>query len=67
MAALRNPGSLANRFLVAAYADEDVMTEGAVDPAKVRPFVLTTPDRNYWALGDLVGKAWSIGAPLKKS
>jgi flavin reductase (DIM6/NTAB) family NADH-FMN oxidoreductase RutF len=47
------------------YASEAVLTDNKVDPAKLRPFVLTMPSNTYWALGEPVGTAWSIGKALK--
>jgi flavin reductase (DIM6/NTAB) family NADH-FMN oxidoreductase RutF len=46
------------------YATESILTEGAVDVVKLRPFVLTMPGNGYWALGERVGDAWSIGKAL---
>lgn len=46
------------------YASEAVLTDGAVDVAKLRPFVLTMPGNSYWALGERVGDAWSMGKTL---
>ena len=37
------------------------------DMKKIKPFILTMPDNNFWALGDCVGKAWNAGKKLKKS
>jgi flavin reductase (DIM6/NTAB) family NADH-FMN oxidoreductase RutF len=48
------------------YAAEEILTDGAVDVAKLRPFVLTMPDCSYWALGERVGAAWNIGKALLK-
>ena len=48
------------------YADDEILTDGAVDVAKLRPFVLTMPDSGYWALGERVGSAWNIGKALLK-
>jgi flavin reductase (DIM6/NTAB) family NADH-FMN oxidoreductase RutF len=53
--------------VVNVYASEGVLTEGKVDPLKLRPFVLTMPGNAYWALGEHVGEAWSIGKGLLKS
>jgi flavin reductase (DIM6/NTAB) family NADH-FMN oxidoreductase RutF len=50
--------------VVNVYATEAVLTDGKVDPVKLRPFVLTMPGNTYWALGDPVGEAWSIGKAL---
>jgi flavin reductase (DIM6/NTAB) family NADH-FMN oxidoreductase RutF len=49
------------------YATETVLTEGAVDVVKLRPFVLTMPGNSYWALGERVGDAWSMGKALIKT
>ena len=49
-----------------AYATESVLTDGKVDVFKLRPFVLTMPDNSYWALGDRIGDAWSMGKMLLK-
>ncbi|MBN1631716.1 MAG: flavin reductase family protein [Thermoleophilia bacterium] len=48
------------------YATEAVLTDGVVDVVKLRPFVLTMPDNSYWALGERVGDAWSLGKALLK-
>jgi flavin reductase (DIM6/NTAB) family NADH-FMN oxidoreductase RutF len=49
------------------YASEGILTaEGTVDATKLRPFVLTMPGNAYWALGEYVGEAWSIGEALRK-
>ena len=50
-----------------AYATESVLTDSTVDVAKLRPFVLTMPDDSYWALGERVGDAWSMGNTLLES
>lgn len=34
---------------------------------KDQPFTLTMPDNHYWGVGDPVGRAWRIGAALKKT
>ncbi|MFH1079535.1 MAG: flavin reductase family protein [Pseudomonadota bacterium] len=52
--------------IVEAYCDETCMTDDNPDIQKIRPFTLTMPDNNYWAVGDLTGKAWRIGAKLNK-
>jgi flavin reductase (DIM6/NTAB) family NADH-FMN oxidoreductase RutF len=51
--------------MVGVYSEEQYLTDGNLDFQKVKPFVLTMPDNNYWALGDSVGKAWSSGKSLK--
>jgi hypothetical protein len=44
-----------------------VLTDGKIDPVKLRPFVLTMPGNTYWALGEAVGEAWSIGKAMLKT
>ncbi len=53
--------------IVAAYADEDCLTDGRPDIVKINPLVLTMPDNNYWTVGDHAGQAWSAGKKLKKT
>jgi flavin reductase (DIM6/NTAB) family NADH-FMN oxidoreductase RutF len=48
------------------YASESVLTDGKIDPLKLRPFMLTMPDNGYWALGERVGTAWDAGKALLK-
>lgn len=48
--------------IVATWVDEGSLDEkGRPDITKVRPFTLTMPDNRYWAVGEQVGDAWSIG------
>lgn len=51
--------------MAGVYSEEQYLTDGNLDFQKVKPFVLTMPDNNYWALGDVVGKAWSSGKSLE--
>jgi flavin reductase (DIM6/NTAB) family NADH-FMN oxidoreductase RutF len=51
--------------VVNVYAAETVLTEGRIDPVKLRPFVLTMPTNAYWALGEYVGPAWEVGKSLR--
>jgi flavin reductase (DIM6/NTAB) family NADH-FMN oxidoreductase RutF len=53
--------------VISVYASESVLTDGKVDPVKLRPFVLTMPDNGYWALGERVGDAWDIGKVFLKN
>ena len=53
--------------VVNVYASEAVLTDGKIDPVKLRPFVLTMPGNTYWALGEAVGEAWSIGKAMLKT
>mgnify|MGYP002682270165 CR=1 FL=1 len=50
--------------MVAAYADEDQLSQGAPDAKKMNLFFLTMPDNKYWCLGDEVADAYSVGKGL---
>lgn len=50
--------------IVETYADEDTLSEGKPDIKKIHPFVLTMPDNRYWAIGEQIGDAWSVGRQL---
>ncbi len=48
--------------IVATWTEERFLdANGKPDIAKVRPFTLTMPDNRYWAVGEQIGDAWSIG------
>ncbi|HEY5530147.1 MAG TPA: flavin reductase family protein [Thermoleophilia bacterium] len=48
--------------LVATWTEERFLDEKSrPDIEKLRPFTLTMPDKRYWAVGDQVGEAWSVG------
>ena len=48
--------------IIATWTEERFLDEaGKPDITKLRPFVLTMPDNRYWAVGEQVGQAWSIG------
>ena len=45
-----------------AYARPDCLTDaGQPDIEKIKPFTLTMPDNNYWAVGEKLGRAWNMG------
>jgi flavin reductase (DIM6/NTAB) family NADH-FMN oxidoreductase RutF len=50
--------------VVDVYVDQNCMTDGAPDVAKIDPLVYS--DAKYFHVGELVGKAFSIGRALKK-
>jgi flavin reductase (DIM6/NTAB) family NADH-FMN oxidoreductase RutF len=52
--------------MVNIHTEEKYLTDGKPDTAKIRPFLLTMPDNRFWAVGEVIGKAWSAGAPLLK-
>ena len=38
-----------------------LLSDGKPDIARLRPFVLTMPDNRYWAVGEHIADAWSVG------
>jgi flavin reductase (DIM6/NTAB) family NADH-FMN oxidoreductase RutF len=52
--------------VTAVHADESVLTDGCLDPAKLQSLLLSMPDNSYWTLGEVAGKAWQAGKALKK-
>ncbi len=52
--------------IVNAYSEEKFLTNGKPDITKIKPFTLTMPDDQYWAIGEDLGPAWNIGNKLKK-
>jgi flavin reductase (DIM6/NTAB) family NADH-FMN oxidoreductase RutF len=51
--------------IVEAFSEDQYLTDGHPDVKKINPFTLTMPDNGYWAVGDNVGRAWSIGKLFK--
>jgi len=51
--------------IVNVCADESVLTNGKVDPAKLRPITFDPMNHTYLALAERVGKAFSDGNQLK--
>ncbi|MBO4862150.1 MAG: flavin reductase family protein [Firmicutes bacterium] len=47
-------------------ADESVLTDGKVDPAKLRPIMYDIENHLYWGFGKPAGKAFSDGRKLDK-
>lgn len=45
-------------------ADEAILTEGKIDPSKLKPVTYDTVNKTYIALGNVVGKAFSDGKKL---
>ena len=53
--------------IVGVLADKAVLDEkGKVDPTKLNAFVFDQFQSGYYAIGEKVGQAWHIGAPLMK-
>ena len=51
--------------IVNVSADESVLTDGKIDPAKLRPITFDPMNNTYVALGKVVGKAFGDGLKLK--
>ena len=47
--------------IVGTYAEVEVLTNGAVDIAKLKPLLFDMASRKYWSLGEPVAKCWSAG------
>ncbi|MCE5336587.1 MAG: flavin reductase family protein [Desulfobacteraceae bacterium] len=52
--------------LVETYAEDSVLTEGAIDISKVKPLLFDMASRKYFSLGQSLGNCWSIGKGLKR-
>ncbi|MFW9834798.1 MAG: flavin reductase family protein [Candidatus Thorarchaeota archaeon] len=50
--------------VIAAYTENQYLTDGKIDVKKVNPAVLTMPDNRYWTVGDYLAKAWDVGKKL---
>lgn len=51
--------------IVDVVADESVLTDGKIDPKKLKPIAFDPANNTYVALGDKVGNAFSDGLKLK--
>ena len=51
--------------IVNVCADESVLTDGKIDPMKLRPITYDGMNHTYHVLGEKVGNAFSDGAKLK--
>jgi flavin reductase (DIM6/NTAB) family NADH-FMN oxidoreductase RutF len=48
------------------HVSDDCLTDGQPDVEKIRPFIFATPSRRYYAFGDVIAKAFSVGLELEK-
>ena len=51
--------------IVNVNADESVLTDGKIDPSKLRPITYDSVNHKYLALGEVVGNAFSDGKKLQ--
>ena len=52
--------------IVNVAADEEVLTDGKIDPSKLKPITFDPVNNKYIGLGTVVGNAFSDGKRLKK-
>ena len=52
--------------IIEAFSEARYLTDGKPDITKIKPFTLTMPDNGYWAVGERLGSAWSVGKKLKQ-
>lgn len=52
--------------IVNVNADESILTDGAIDPKKLRPIAYDPANHTYLSLGEKVGNAFKDGMALKK-
>ncbi len=52
--------------IVNVSADESVLTNGKIDPDKLKPITYDSSNHTYRVLGDVVAKAYSAGLIFKK-
>lgn len=61
--------SLDNGFLIGEIvnvnADESILTDGKIDPKKLKPISFNPVNNTYIGLGNVVGKAFGDGLKLK--
>lgn len=51
--------------IINVNADESILTDGKIDPAKLKPIAFDPVNNTYIGLGNVVGKAFSDGNKLK--
>jgi len=51
--------------LVQTYADQSVVVNGNIDIASLKPLLFDMASKQYWSLGQPVGKCWNVGKALK--
>lgn len=51
--------------IINVNADESILTEGKIDPKKLKPIIYDSMNRTYIGLGEKVGNAFKDGLKLK--
>jgi flavin reductase (DIM6/NTAB) family NADH-FMN oxidoreductase RutF len=52
--------------IVETYIEEKYLTDNLPDIKKMKPFVFSMHDNNYWKIGEHLGRAWSVGREFKR-
>ena len=52
-------------YIVNVNADESILTDGKIDPKKLKPISYDPVNNTYLAMGDKVGNAFKDGLKLK--
>ncbi len=53
--------------IVGTWTEQRFLGEdGKPDVQRMRPFTLTMPDNRYWAVGEHIADAWSVGRTLER-
>jgi len=52
--------------IVNTYANEEVLKEGKIDIAQVKPLLFDMSSKKYWALGGVLGDCWHVGQQLNQ-
>ena len=52
--------------IIETHIDSDCLTDEKADPVKIDPLIYTTDVGQYRRLGEIVGKAWSVGKKKQK-
>ncbi|MEL7567750.1 MAG: flavin reductase family protein [Dehalobacterium sp.] len=51
--------------IVKTYCGSEYLTDNLPDIKKIKPILFSTQDKNYWSVGEHLGKAYSIGKDFK--
>ena len=52
--------------IVNVSCDEEYLTDGRIDPGKLKPITYDSANHTYRVIGDVVGTAFSDGLKFKK-
>ena len=52
--------------IIQTYAEEDMLSDGGVDLAKLKPLLFDMSSMKYWSIGTPIARCWNVGKELKK-